>query len=86
MGSKVSDKTLKDHLALRRVDAAIGRLVAHLEQAGALDRTVIVFTTDNGGTASWKNLPFRGTKRDALEGGERFPTIVHHPASVRANR
>lgn len=33
-------------------DQNIGRLVAHLERLGELDNTIIVFSADNGGTAS----------------------------------
>lgn len=34
-----------------RMDAAIGRLVAHLRSTGTLDNTLILFMSDNGGNA-----------------------------------
>ena len=37
--------------AVEAVDASTGRLVEHLERLGELDNTIIVFTSDNGGTA-----------------------------------
>lgn len=35
------------------MDEQIGRILAHLDEAGELDNTLIVFTSDNGATAGW---------------------------------
>lgn len=37
--------------AVDEIDQSVGRLMAHLECLGELDRTIIVLTSDNGGTA-----------------------------------
>ncbi|QIM18927.1 arylsulfatase [Leucobacter coleopterorum] len=37
--------------AVDEVDQSLGRLTAHLEQLGELENTIIVLTSDNGGTA-----------------------------------
>ncbi len=37
--------------AVDAVDQSLGRLVAHLKEIGEYDDTIIVFTSDNGGTA-----------------------------------
>ena len=36
-----------------RMDAAIGRVVAHLKASGQLDNTVLFFLSDNGACAEW---------------------------------
>jgi arylsulfatase len=40
------------------MDAAIGRLVTSLETAGELDRTLILFLSDNGACAEWEPFGF----------------------------
>ena len=66
------------------LDEQIGRLVDHLKQTGALDDTVIIFTSDNGPAKEYgadpdffhSAGPFRGIKRDVYEGGMRVPTFI----------
>lgn len=73
-------------------DAALGGLVAALEQTGQLERTVIIFTSDNGGLsahargatpdgsgAHHHNAPLRSGKGSAYEGGTRVPTLIAWP-------
>ncbi|BCW88183.1 Arylsulfatase [Alphaproteobacteria bacterium SO-S41] len=45
----VSARTMEVYAAMvERIDWNVGRLVAHLEESGELDNTVIVFLSDNG--------------------------------------
>ena len=78
--------------SLRRLDDAVGDLLAFLRAQGLAEDTLVVFTSDNGPAqentsdpkhfASWG--PFRGFKRDCTEGGIREPTFVWAPRRVAA--
>lgn len=65
------------------LDANVGRLLAHLEKEGVAENTIVVFLTDNGGTAGVKtfNAGMRGGKTSLHEGGSRVPLFVHWPAA-----
>ena len=66
------------------LDASVGRVRARLRELGLADRTVIVFTSDNGGRVpTTSNRPLRLGKASAYEGGVRVPLIVHWPGVTR---
>ena len=70
------------------MDAAVGIVLRGLEEAGVADRTVVIFTSDNGGLstaegAPTSNLPFRGGKGWAYEGGLRVPLIIRWPGVTK---
>ncbi len=80
------DKVLEEY------DKQIGRLVEGLERIGAMDDTIIVFTSDNGPSPSFESkrtVGRRGVKNSLYEGGILMPfTIVHRgviPAGVVNN-
>ena len=74
---------------LAALDRSVGRLRARLAELGIADRTVIVFTGDNGGLDRrgrdgrmgnpTENEPLRAGKGSAYEGGVRTPTIYFWP-------
>jgi arylsulfatase A-like enzyme len=70
---------------IESMDAAIGRVIAALEAEQILDRTVIVFMSDNGGhLPTTSNAPLRVGKGSCYEGGTRVPLIVRWPGVVAA--
>ncbi|HID21757.1 MAG TPA: sulfatase, partial [Planctomycetaceae bacterium] len=75
------------HLAaqLEVIDRGVGMIVHKLRELDLLQRTLIVFTSDNGGeTRVTSNAPLRGGKSMLYEGGIREPLIIHWPAVVPA--
>jgi N-acetylglucosamine-6-sulfatase len=70
---------------LLAVDESLGRILATLEQAGTLDRTLVVFTSDNGfffgehGLSLERRLPYEESIRNPLL--VRYPPLV--PAGAR---
>ncbi|MYB53042.1 MAG: sulfatase [Acidobacteriia bacterium] len=70
------------------VDDAMGRLLETLDRTGLTDRTLVVFTGDNGGLdrqgRPTENAPLRSGKGYAYEGGLRTPWIVRWPGVTEA--
>src|SRR5581483_1750011 len=65
---------------IESMDQAVGRVLSRLTELGLSERTVIVFTSDNGGLLrSTTNVPLRAGKGSSYEGGVRVPTIVKWP-------
>ena len=73
------------------MDNAVGRLLDTVDHLGLADRTIIVFTSDNGGnmyneiddTRPTSNAPLRGGKATVFEGGVRVPCVIAWPGLVR---
>lgn len=86
----IADRQRQTYAAmLSSMDEAIGRLVTELETIKQLDRTLIVFTSDNGGPTTRNavngssNAPFRGSKCETFEGGIRVPLLIQWPGVIQ---
>ena len=74
---------------LEQMDSAIGRVLAALDRNGLNERTIVIFTSDNGGLATAEghptsNLPLRCGKGWAYEGGVRVPLLIRWPGVAKS--
>jgi len=58
------------------MDEGIGKILEKIDETGLREKTLVVFTSDNGGHTYSSNAPFRGAKASIWEGGARVPCIV----------
>lgn len=106
-GVKFHDDPVKHESRLRmaamvsQIDAKIGQFVAALDKTGQRERTLIIFTSDNGGIESLKNAyagevpdsplnsendPLRGQKATLYEGGTRVCAFANWPGILKPHK
>ena len=86
-GPMTAGGSLKIYAAMMKsMDAGIGRVLAALKARGIDRKTLVIFTSDNGGERYSFNWPFSFQKGDLWEGGTRVPAIVRWPGVVPAGR
>ncbi len=69
---------------VEEVDWSVGQVLDAVRDHKLSKRTLVIFTSDNGGTGRSVNLPLRGNKGSTWEGGVRVPTIAWWPGTVPA--
>jgi len=79
--SRAKNIALVEHL-----DTSIGKLMATLEASGQMNNTIIVFSSDNGGSLphGQSNGTLNGGKQDMLEGGIKVPAVVVWKDKIKA--
>ena len=76
---------------VEEIDHHTGRLLDHLRGKGLDERTIVIFTSDNGpwvpfGNDAGDSDPYRGGKFSLNEGGTRVPCVAWWPAKWPAGR
>lgn len=69
----------------KRLDDAMGRIIATLKSEGEWENTLLFFISDNGGplAQSADNTPLRGGKHTDYEGGIRVPFLICWPSQLK---
>jgi arylsulfatase A-like enzyme len=76
---------------ISRMDQDVGKLLAKLNELGLTERTLVMFSSDNGphdengqDPSFFQSAgPLRGRKTDLYEGGIRVPLIIYWPGKVK---
>nr|XP_037274629.1 arylsulfatase B-like [Rhipicephalus microplus] len=77
---------------LDSLDIAVGRTIRALSEAGMLEDSVVVFSSDNGGASEGHlssrgiNWPLRGQKSSPWEGGSKVAAFVWSPLLQKRRR
>ena len=71
---------------LSELDDSVGQVLAKLTELGLDDRTLVIFTSDNGPWYGGSSGGLRGMKGTSWEGGFRVPCIVRWPGRVGTGR
>ncbi len=76
------------------LDSAVGRLLEALDETGAAENTLVLFSADNGAETNtydhikdyehWSSNGLRGAKRDLYEGGHHVPFLARWPGQIPA--
>jgi arylsulfatase len=84
---KVPDNVARFYGMVENIDENVGRLLKRLDDWGLADNTLVIFMTDNGGTAGCTvfNAGMRGRKNTPYQGGTRVPAFWRWPAGFKGN-
>ena len=81
----IEEKRARNVALIEHLDDNIGKVIKALEKTGLMDNTLIVFTSDNGGSLphAQRNGELRGGKQEMYEGGIRVPAFFVWKENVR---
>jgi arylsulfatase A-like enzyme len=87
--------------ALHHLDHAIGRVIDTLKDQNLYEKTLLLFSSDNGPQVNWPGnaypddlkltnfnqpIPMRGRKKDVYEGGIKVPGFAVWPQKIKPQR
>ena len=86
-----TDVSSKVNEMVEAVDGSVGAILEALREHGLDSKTLVIFTSDNGGYLTYQggyhniseNGPLRGQKGDIYEGGHRVPAIAWWPGRIQ---
>jgi len=80
----LNEKRAANVAFVEHLDDRIGQVLTALDQTGLSQNTVVVFSTDNGGSLphAQNNDPWRGGKQDHYDGGLRVPFMIRWPRQI----
>lgn len=83
---ELDEKRAMNVAFVEHLDAGIGQVLAALAATGLDRNTVVVFTSDNGGSLphAQNNDPWRDGKQSHYDGGLRVPFMVRWPGHISA--
>ena len=67
---------------IEEIDWSVGQVLEVLRELNLSERTLVLFTSDNGGARGCVNRPLRGGKGSTFEGGMREPTLAWWPGEI----
>ena len=69
---------------VEEMDWSVGQVLESLRKLGLSEKTLVIFTSDNGGTRRAVNAPLRDFKTTTWEGGMRVCTLAWWPGKIPA--
>lgn len=70
---------------IAELDNSVGEVLETVKRYGISDKTLIIFTSDNGPMQLSSSGVLRGEKNTLFEGGHRVPTIAWWPGKIKEN-
>lgn len=71
----VRNDILDYYFEVERFDRECGQIIRMLEEAGELDNTIVIMTSDNG-------MPFPRAKANLYDYGTRMPLVIRFPSKI----
>ncbi len=91
--ANIKDAKRRTYLAMtRKLDDAVGQVMAKLRELNLEEDTLVFFMSDNGGPTTRfaangsLNFPLRGSKGDTFEGGIRVPFVIAWKGKLPAGK
>ncbi|WP_406694916.1 arylsulfatase [Singulisphaera sp. Ch08] len=84
---QVPENVAKFYGMIENIDDNFGTLIAKLKAWGIENNTLVIFMTDNGGTAGTRtyNAGMRGNKGSPYQGGTRVPSFWRWPSGFKGD-
>ncbi|MGJ8676696.1 MAG: sulfatase family protein [Akkermansiaceae bacterium] len=70
---------------INEIDWSVGQILDALEVNGLDEKTLVIFTSDNGPSIG-KATPLKGKKGSTFEGGPRVPAVIRWPGKIPAGQ